>query len=341
MEAAKVQTYQHKEIKYSKKNSPQNPEKTYSSYIYDFSEYLLNHNYAPSTIPYYKKKTKKFIKDLSTLFNINVQTIADLNNLTSDHMTAYEKFLLQRINNKEIKIVTAYSYIRNAKLFLQFLNSKNIITFRYLIPQKLMVDKATRTNTYITNVEIQSFINFIINDKSQYKYRNLAIVLILIETGCRPIELSNLRIKDLKLSERQIVLYSVKSGKRVMAINHTLVKVLRRYLCDRKDKKIKTDALFLKENDTPVDSSYISTLMRELNHKAFQKCVINAKSLRHTFATNAFENKNEINAVSESMGHKYQVSTLYYLHKSTERLLANTLKYDPTICFTKEKKQWP
>lgn len=336
MEAAKLQINHSQNKPTSKNDNRQHREIQYPKFINDFSEYLIKHNYADSTIQNNKKKAKKFVEEL----NVDIQIIEDFRKLTLDQIKIYENLLIQRLKNKEIKIGSAYAYIRNAKLFLQFLRHKNLITFNYSIPRMLMVKKASRTNTYITNEQIQYLIDYLINDTSQNKYRNLTIVLILIDTGCRPIEISNLRIRDLKLSERQIVFYSVKSGKRVVAINNTLVKVLRRYLGERKEVKIKTDALFLKGRDNPITPSFIATLMCEINYKVFQKCIINAKSLRHTYVTNAIENKNELIEVSRAVGHKLQVSTLYYLHKSVERLLSNTMEYDPINNIFKDDNQW-
>ena len=69
----------------------------------------------------------------------------------------------------------------------------------------------------------------------------------------------------------------------------------------------------------------------KFNKKAFGKAKINAKALRHTYATNALENLNDFEEVSKSMGHLHWISTEYYVHKSIKRLLANSLPFNPLL----------
>lgn len=196
--------------------------------------------------------------------------------------------------------------------------------------------KPTRLNTYIDQKLILELIFGSIPAHPDSSFKSLAILLLLVDTGCRPVEASKLKVSDLNLTEKRIIFHSVKSDKRTLILSDLVIKVFKRYIKERNNLTTDSSHLFLKNNGETTSSSYISTIISLLNKKVFGKHIVNARAIRHTYITNAIENNNEIIDVAATVGHKHWVSTLYYLHRSEKRLLSNTLKFDPLRKFMEE-----
>lgn len=305
-------------------------------FIVNYHEFLHKLNYSISTIRPHLGRTKYFVSYYAESTKINVQSLVDLQDLTMNEVGLYEDYLMGRVNRKEIKAETAYSCIKNLRLFIEFLKNEGIIKFRYKIPKRFIASP-TRLNSYIPSELLSELIRIAKMDQSGSKYRSLAIVSILIDTGCRPIELSNLKIHDVRLHEKTITLHSVKSGKYILKLNDFVIGVLKKYLRIRNGISTEGDHLFCKNNGDLLEPANISSIIYNLNIKAFGYTRVNARSIRHTHITNAIDNGNDLEEVSRAVGHIRKDSTVYYLERSEKRLLANTLGFNPLQNILEEK----
>ena len=80
-------------------------------------------------------------------------------------------------------------------------------------------DPVDRDNEYVSNQERLAFLNTIIRHNGRYFSRDMAICLLLIDTGCRPIEIAGLKINDFDTIESVIILNCKKSGQRKLKIH--------------------------------------------------------------------------------------------------------------------------
>jgi site-specific recombinase XerD len=318
-----------------KRKSTKKRKKTHPRIIDAYGEFLLQMNYSVSTINSHLPRAKEFINFYSEIYEIDVQLLDDFKVLTITEIIKYENYLLDRVNSKEIKDETAYSCIKNIRLFLEFLNYKKITSFNYKIPKKFIVNPKP-LNAYIPSQLILELLQCAIADKSTPQYRSLAILSLIVDTGCRPVEVSNIKLHDLKLSERKITLHSEKSGKYTLLLDDFVIKVLKKYISNRKKVTTKSNHLFIKLNGEPISTTHISSIIYGLNLKAFGTTLINARAIRHTHITNAIDNNNDFKEISAAVGHKHWVSTLHYLHRSEKRLLANTLNFNPIMDILEE-----
>lgn len=287
----------------------------------EFIIYLTNKNYG--SLVQHRKAVMSFFSFLTKNF-----PEYEHSKINQTHIKKYEHFLGQRIIREEITPASVYQYLRSIRLYVEFLYSKKLIKFTYEIP-KHFIAQGKRSNEYIPKEDVIYLLKALTNFP-QHFVRNLAILLLLFETGCRPIEICNLKMSDIKISESMITLYSKKSGQRKLKINHVVLKAIKNYISLRSGYNVDHGALFLKGNFEPLTVKAISHVIAKANEIAFGKILYSPKTFRHTFATNALDNFNDFDQVSKSMGHKNWVSTMYYLHRSHKRLLTNTLLHDPT-----------
>lgn len=253
----------------------------------------------------------------------------DISTLTLAIVREYEEHLIQRLSLKEIREPSVYSSLRYIRMMIKYYYDKKAINFRYEIPKSIHV-KSKRDNEYIPVEDVMKMFKTI-NNHSRNKYRDLSILLILFELGCRPIEVSSLSVYDVNLIERTLTIYSMKSGQRILKISSTLKTTLKKYLEQRTTLEVECDALFITCYQEPVRSGTIQRFVNETTIKTFGENRYSAKSFRHTYATNALENGNSFDEVVQSLGHLNWISTMYYLHRSNKRLLKNSLKFNPLL----------
>jgi integrase/recombinase XerC len=311
------------------KTNEEHKKSVYPSYINEFEIYLTHLNYAETSIEAHRKRGRKFCRKLEEITGIEFLTLQDCKIITSDMVSKYEQHLLNKIRDKSLKPYSAYCDLKTVRLFLKFLHFKKVINYKYEIP-KSMIEPTKRLNLYVESKDIIQLAESILNQEKQFfKYRNLALLLLLVETGCRLVEASSILISDIKFTEKKIQLTSVKSGTRTLQLNDFVLDVLKKYFKIRERVNPKSDHFFLRSDGRKTHLYSLSNFLHVENIRAFGYVKVNARALRHTFITNAIDDNNDIVNLSSTMGHKHWVSTMHYLHRDKNRLLNNTLPYDP------------
>jgi len=132
-----------------------------------------------------------------------------------------------------------------------------------------------------------------------------------LETGLRPIELCNLKVKDIDTSQRLVYPTTAKKGNpRTLKISNTLATLLQEHII--RNKLNQNDQLF---KGTPVryGKEYRETrnaLAKKLNDQTLR--TIRLYDFRHYFATNLYHKTKDILYVKQQMGHKRIETTLIY-----------------------------
>jgi len=276
--------------------------------IKEFEGYLKNRNY--SRLRQITFQAESFIK-FTRCNNGNFGDDFSINGVRN-----YEDFLRKRIAREEISPATAYNYILYVKYFLDFLNEKDQISFQYTVPQDLK-KQAGRSNEYVNPRDLIKLLQTV-KDNSKDFLSDISILLILIETGCRPIEIANLTINDIVPIERIITLKCKKSHQRSLKLSNETIDFIKEYLKIRQNYKasLENDSLFFStRGGKPIDTAVIYNIFRLYNKKAFGEIRFSPKSLRHTFITNALNNNTKIEKVASIVGHLKLATTLRYFYR--------------------------
>lgn len=302
--------------KESKKNDSPLPK-----ILEDFLKFLNNKDY--HGIKYYKKRIVAFQYFLENEGeNITVFYQDNKEKLLFEKIIQYEKMLTLRISKEEIKTCSATVYLRTVQLFVSFLKSKNLVRKKYVISIHLR-GRGKRANQFVPK-EIMIELMNAIYDHSNDISRDLAIFLIIIDTGCRPIEVSNLTMSDFDKIERTLSLECGKNERRKVKLSTEIIDVIKEYLDIRDEYIPKTEKLFSNINGNPISSSSINSIFYKINIQAFGEASYPAKAFRHAFVTNALQ-EYDLDRVADAIGHKDKKSTYYYQERSIQRLLDNTL----------------
>lgn len=145
------------------------------------------------------------------------------------------------------------------------------------------------------------------------------------ETGLRPIELCNLKTKDVDLDQKTIYPTTAKRGSaRALKITNKLKTSLQNYII--KNDLNPNDKLF-KGTADDYGKHYRAmrnSLAKKLSDPTIKQ--IRLYDLRHYFATNLYRKTRDVLLVKQQMGHRKIETTLIYVQ------LANIAEEDEWIC---------
>ncbi|MDU0205818.1 tyrosine-type recombinase/integrase [Paenibacillus sp. MAH-36] len=253
----------------------------------------------------------------------------DITTLTPVHMSQLEDRFLQRIDDGVMLPRSAYHQLKVFRRFLRFLKQHGYIDFEYIIPEQFD-SKIVRENSYVALEDRMSLLREILQDTgTPNQTRDLCIVLLLILTGCRPLEVCTMRIQDVIKTESRIFLYSIKSAQRSLVIDKDAMHLLASYMKDKRSGAGPADPLFVRKNGLPLQSNHVTKIVGKYSKNIQTTQKVTARALRHTFITNALDDASGNNPieVSEAAGHTSLRSTMHYYYQNIRRLIRMASPY--------------
>ena len=157
------------------------------------------------------------------------------------------------------------------------------------------------------------------------KERDFAILSMFLGTGIRVNELTNLRIKDIDFSAKEISVIRKGGKKDTVSVTPSSLQDLNHYLEVRKEKYKAGDGeneyLFVKlykGRTEPLTNRAVEDIVYKYT-KSFDKRMSPHK-LRHTYATNLAEQTNgDIPLIMNQLGHTQSDISLLYINTSREK----------------------
>ena len=320
--------------------------KEFSSYVQDFTDYCYLKGLSVKTIKSYHQTLLLFSKYLeeergiTDINKVNKDVVEEYIQFTRDRgkysYVADEKFLKQNYQDKrsdigkEVSASTLNNYLRNIKVFFNFLYDSEIIKFNNVCKAKYIKEKR-RMKDQISDEEFKKLINKI-NLTIFSEYRDYIIINLLFDTGMRLSECLSLTIHDIDLIRRTIFLSAdVTKGKkdRYVFYSQTLGKIFNRYL-KYKDAIKETDLLFPTTRCTQLTASNFERNFRNYRERAKIDKNITPHVLRNNFGRRFLLNGGDIYMLSRILGHSsVTVTEKAYLDLSTVDIREKYKKYSP------------
>lgn len=158
------------------------------------------------------------------------------------------------------------------------------------------------------------------NRKYIWHYRDHAMIYLMITTGLRSIEIRRARKKDLRVINKELILYvqgkGRKSADEFVKISNGVEEAISDYLNKRKDKNPYLFISHSKHSDIPYLSRtfFIRMFKRVLEDCGLEATNITPHCLRHTAATLNLLRGGSLEATRRFMRHTNMSSTLVYAH---------------------------
>lgn len=298
------------------------------------------------------------MKDLKLIIPEFIQLVQSTKNLSEKTITAYtsdlndfnsfvinhelsNKSILQYIQEltitRRLKDTTINRKLIVLKMFFEYLHSKNYIESNYFSSHQFKFKKEKKLPKTLAIKETSKLLSCVneqyINANSDFEKwktsRNLALIDILISTGIRIAEASNITINDIIGSERVILIHGKGRKQRLIYISCPETwNNITSWIKIRKTRSTNTDMLFVNRYGKPISIHGIEYIYNSLKIQSGININSTPHYLRHTFATNLLANGADLRSVQEILGHSSVSTTEIYTEVTTKRKKQVLNKYN-------------
>ncbi len=150
------------------------------------------------------------------------------------------------------------------------------------------------------------------------KYRDLAIVSMMLFCGLRSCEIRSLEMEKVNFAERKVVVRGKGGRERMVPLTEQIIRLLKSYIEIERPRIVSTDKLFTvakgKTRGKALTASGLRSLFR-YRRKVSGVSHANPHRFRHTFGTNMAKSKMNIRVLQELLGHaRGSPVTQRYIH---------------------------
>ena len=270
----------------------------------------LFRNYSPYPLKEYKTTCEWFFR------SSGVNTVSDLNK-----EVLKDWFFHGRLDRKWSASTFRHRH-KHLNMFMKWLIQEGYLKENYVadIEKPRLEQRLPRT---LTREQAQLVLDASFHMKTTYRferYRNHAIVAIMVLAGLRRKEVFNLKMQDASFETRTIFIQQGKGAKdRIVPMNVKLVSILLEYLKER--KRLNKQSLYFftaVAKDEPIARKCNAWIFRRL--RQVTKLNFSAHTLRHAFARLMLEGGCDIYTLSKIMGHTKITTTAIYLSCSNQQM---------------------
>lgn len=154
--------------------------------------------------------------------------------------------------------------------------------------------------------------------------RDRAILTTMYATGCRASECCDLRMADVRLPERTVLLHGKGNKERQVALNPRAVAAIGEYQNGPRSQLLRgaSDRLFVTRTGRPLTRIALWDLTKKYAIRVGAAATVSPHSLRHSFATHMLAGGAEIRALQEMLGHANIRTTQIYTQVDSSRMKA-------------------
>lgn len=225
-------------------------------------------------------------------------------------------------NNLEESGLSATTRARNTSSVKSF--------FRYLVNMGVLIRNPTellsspkiekKQPVVITSEQAVSVLFHAKNDGSneQTWFRDYTVIAVLLYTGVRREELTNIRISDVDLDLDHILIHGKGNKQRTVYFNDVLHAVLGEYLHVYRSflkKSVTSDYLFPSMKSDKLSVRQVNNIVDKfLDEAGAKKRGLSVHALRKRFATTLFQKTHDIALTSKMLGHSSPTVTMRYVN---------------------------
>ena len=280
--------------------------------IQKFIDYLLlEKKYSPQTVVAYQKDIEAFQLFLTQEFTNSEVSKANYSQIRSWIVQLVDCAISNRTINRKISSLNSYY--------------KFLLKTESINANPLMKHKALKVSKKIQIPFSETEINSVLNNMNTDTFedvRDKLIVELFYSTGIRRIELVQLQLKDVDLSQGHIKVLGKRNKERIIPLIPSVIKTVETYLQKRTklDTIIDPSILFLTKKGAKVYEMLVYRIITGYFDNISTKVKKSPHILRHSFATHLLNNGADLNSVKEILGHSSLAATQVYTHNSVAEL---------------------
>lgn len=262
------------------------------------------------------KTLKAYRIDLRQFSEQNISK--DNSNITSETLENYIATLHQKYKPKTVK-----RKIASLKAFFHCLEYREIITINPFNKIQLRFREPAILPKTIPLHTVETFLSAIYNRyhnaKTTYQrncaLRDAAVIELLFATGMRISELCSLKISDVNLYDRTVLIYGKGLKERIIQIgNDDVTQILNTYKSTFLTEIQSCNHFFANPNGTALSDQSVRRMIKKYASLSDIELHITPHMFRHTFATSLLEADVDIRYIQEMLGHSSINITEIYTH---------------------------
>ena len=285
---------------------------------------------SPRTIEWYTSFLTRFRQFLESR-----QMPTDPSQIDKNYVRAFIRYLQTEAKvprtNGSLSPATVQGYVRTLKAFFAWLEREEYLTANPMT--KIAIPKAPfKVVSSFATEDLGKLIE-VCEKSSGSGYRNLTILLLMLDSGLRVSEVTGVDLADMNLAEGYIRITTAKGGKeRIVPIGSLVQKSLWKYMnCFRPQPLAQTvTKLFLSDRGLPLTKNGVQQMLRRYGKRAGLTGVrCSPHTFRHTFAKNYLLNGGDIFSLQKILGHSSLASVRLYLNLFAVDIKKQHMRFSP------------
>lgn len=257
-----------------------------------FIRYLEGQRYSKSTIKTYATFISKFLHYHRFKEHFN--------------LTDVERFVEDEIAEKRYSISSHRQCISALKHYFEFTKQEEIDTSKLKRPDK---------SKYLPGVLSKEEVIDLLRATRNLKHR--CILALIYASGLRIGELLQLKLKDIDIDRRQILIHQAKGRKdRYVMLAESFLPLFYNYLQTYEPEVYFAEGL----NGGQYTASSVRSFLKESCRRAKIRKKVTPHTLRHSYATHMLENGIDLRYIQELLGHSRPETTMIYTHVTQKDL---------------------
>lgn len=269
--------------------------------VVDFRKYLEEQGKSQNTIESYIRHisgflswySSSFAEEFKHLYRMNVRDfISYLKNVKRDNA--------KTVNAKVSALIKFNEYLCDNGIQDDIVVNKK---------DTLKVQQEVASPANLNKADVERFRQKILIEET---IRDYAIITIMAYAGLRISEVTELKLDDVNLQVREILVRDGKGNKqRLVYINDKIVNSIKEYL---KERDSLSQHLFVSRQSDKLNRTRINQIFNKHSD------TITPHTLRHFYCSNALETGYSVAEVANQAGHKSVQTTMIYTNPSKEQM---------------------
>lgn len=277
----------------------------------DYLEYLkYQKNYSEHTINSYKHDIIEYLEYL------NSENL-EFKNIEYSDIRFYLMYLKDTKKDDNTSINRKLSSLRGFYKYLANVGVVSSNVFSLVNGPK----KSKKLPRYFEYNELEELFN-VPDTRTPLGQRDSLILEMLYATGARVGELVNIKVSDIDLGRKNIIILGKGNKERFVTYGEYCEDILKKYLnTGRVSLNVKqSDYLFLNNNGGRLTDRGVRFILDKLIQKTSLNKNISPHMIRHSFATHLLNEGCDLLTVQKLLGHESIKATQIYTHVTTDRL---------------------
>ncbi|KKM16371.1 hypothetical protein LCGC14_1686540, partial [marine sediment metagenome] len=250
------------------------------------------------------------VRDFSRFFKKNIQTVKP------EDLRAYK----QEMSKAGKSAATINLRMSGLNEFFGFLTMTDRIAGNPMLALADELVKGPKTLPKVLSVSQMGKFVRAVKERTRRNLleRNVAMAELLWATGARATEITDIKVGDLRLGERQILIHGKGGKERLVPITPSAATAIAAHI-ERAGLQ-RHEYLFQTRNGDQLTRQDIGRFVKQYAIKAGLPSWVHAHTLRHTFATQLLEGGADLRTIQELLGHGSISTTQIYTWIESDRL---------------------